>query len=68
MAQKLPLVRVRARDIHTKFVTSRDHALVIILLSFEPSLLYLIRDPVDSMAVWKSIPKEDMGQQVTNEM
>ena len=40
---------------HTKFVSRRDRALALILLSVEPSLLYLIGDPEDLVEVWKKL-------------
>ena len=42
-------------DAHTKFMSRRDRALAIVVLSVEPSLLYLIGDPVDPVAVWKKL-------------
>ena len=39
-------------DRYTKFITQRDHALAILVLSIDPSLLYLIDDPTDPVAVW----------------
>ena len=38
-----------------KFVSRRDKALAIIVLSVEPSLLYLLGDPEDPVAVWKKL-------------
>ena len=35
-----------------KFVARRDRALVVIVLSVAPSLLYLIGDPKNPVAVW----------------
>ena len=40
-------------NICAKFLSRQDHALAIIVLSVEPSLLYLIGDPEDPVAVWK---------------
>ena len=40
-------------DKFTKFVTRRDNALAIIVLSIDPSLLYLLGDPEDPKVVWK---------------
>lgn len=39
-------------DAQNKFDTKRDRALAIIVLSIDPSLLYLVGDPVDPVAVW----------------
>ena len=38
-------------EAHKKFVSKRDRALAIIVLSVEPSLLYMIGDPEDPIAV-----------------
>ena len=38
-----------------KFVGRRDCALVIIVLSVEPSLLQIIGDPEDPVTVWKKL-------------
>ena len=40
---------------HAKFVSRRDRALALIVLSVEPSLLYLIGDPKDPVEVWKKL-------------
>ena len=40
---------------HAKFVARRDHVLALIVLAMEPSLLYLIGDPKDPVAVWKKL-------------
>ena len=40
---------------HAKFLTRRDHALAIIVLSLDPSLLYLVGDPTDPAAVWNKL-------------
>ena len=38
-----------------KFLARRDHALATIVLSVHPSLLYLIGDTEDLIAVWKKL-------------
>ena len=38
-----------------KFNTRRDKALALIVLSVDPSLLYLLGDPVDPVIVWKKL-------------
>ena len=38
-----------------KFVSQRDKVLAIIVLSVDPSLLYLLGDPEDPVAVWKKL-------------
>ena len=42
-------------DRYRKFVGRRDCALAIIVLSIEPSLLYLIEDPENPVAVWDKL-------------
>ena len=42
-------------DKFTKFVTRRDKAPAIIVLSIDPSLLYLLGDPEDPKVVWKKL-------------
>ena len=42
-------------DKFTKFVTQRDKALAIIVLSIDPSLLHLLGDPKDPKAVLKKL-------------
>ena len=39
-------------DQHTKYATRRDRALATIVLSVDPSLLYLLGDPTDPAAIW----------------
>ena len=43
------------RNQYSKFVSQRDKALATISLSVNPSLLYLIGDPEDSVCVWKKL-------------
>ena len=55
---------------HTKFVTRRDRALATIVLSVDPSLLYLLGDPTDPAAIIMgeavvAIPKENVGEQTS---
>ena len=40
---------------YAKFVTRRDRALATIVLSVNPSLLYLLGDPEDPVMVWKKL-------------
>ena len=42
-------------DGYSKFITRRDRALAIIVLSVDPSLLYLIGDPTNPVDVWKKL-------------
>ena len=43
------------RDKHVKFVARRDKALATVVLSVEPSLLYLLGEPVDPRIVWEKL-------------
>ena len=45
-------------DRYRKFVGRRDRALAIIVLSIEPSLLYLIGDPENPVAVWDKLANQ----------
>ena len=38
-----------------KFATQKDRALATIVLSVDPSLLYLVGDPEDPVVVWKKL-------------
>ena len=42
-------------DKYTKYVTRRDKALAVIVLSVDPSLLYLLAEPEDPKVVWKTL-------------
>ena len=48
----------RGNDRYAKFLTRRDRALAIIVLSVEPSLLYLVGDPEDPAAVWGKLANQ----------
>ena len=43
---------------YSKLVIKRDRALAIILLSIEPSLLYLIGEPEDPAVVWENLANQ----------
>ena len=43
------------RDKHVEFVARRDKALATVVLSVEPSLLYLLGEPVDPRIVWEKL-------------
>ena len=45
-------------DRYTKFLARRNRALAIIMLSLEPSLLYLIGDPEDPTTVWEKLANQ----------
>lgn len=51
-------------ETYAKYTSRRDRALVLIVLSVEPSLLYLIGNPQDPGEVWKKLldfSKENVG-------
>ena len=41
-----------------KYISRRDRALATIVLAVDPSLLYLLGDPVDPAAVWKKLSEQ----------
>lgn len=41
-----------------KYVARRDRALALVVLAVEPSLLYLLGDPVDPSTVWKKLEEQ----------
>ena len=45
-------------EAHKIFLSKRDRALAIVVLSMEPSLLYLIGDPVDPVEVWTKLENQ----------
>jgi len=45
-------------DAHVKFVVKRDRALATIVLSVDPSLLYLLEDPENPVTVWKKLSNQ----------
>ena len=45
-------------DKYRKFVGRRDRALALIVLSIEPSLLYLIGDPDNPVTVWSKLANQ----------
>ena len=46
--------RKEGTDGYSKFVTRRDRALAIVL-SVDPSLLYIIGDPTEPTVVWRQL-------------
>ena len=49
---------------YKKFCVRRDKALAVIVLSVDPSLLYLLEDPTDPSEVWtklSNISKKNLG-------
>ena len=45
-------------DVLAKFVARKDRALATIVLSVDPSLLYLIGDPQDPAIVWEKLANQ----------
>lgn len=55
-------------EAHRKFMSRSDRALAIIVLSVEPSLLYLIGDPQDPVAVWKKLEAQFQKKSWANKL
>ncbi len=53
---------------YAKFVSRRDKALAIIVLSVDPSLLYLLGDPEDPVAVWKKLSDQFQKKSWANKL
>ena len=53
---------------YTKFVNRRDLALAIIVLSIDPSLLYLIGDPTDLAVVWDMLSNQFQKKMWANKL
>ena len=53
---------------YAKFVSRRDKALAIIVLSVHPSLLYLLEDPEDPVAVWKKLSDQFQKKSWANKL
>ena len=51
-----------------KFMSRRDRALAIVVLSVEPSLLYLIGEPADPGQVWKKLSDQFMKKTWANKL
>ena len=49
---------VAEADQWAKFIARRDRAPVLIVLSVQPSLLYLLGNPEDPVLVWKKLQKK----------
>lgn len=52
----------------TKFNARKDKALAIIVLSVDPSLLYLLGDPDDPIAVWKKLADQFQKKSWANKL
>ena len=53
---------------YAKFAARRDRALAAVVLSIEPSLLYLIRDPQDPVKVWKKLQDQFQKSTLANKL
>ena len=53
---------------YAKFVGRRDRALAIVVLSIDPSLLYLIGEPDDPRRVWTKFSKQFMKKSWGNKL
>ncbi len=51
-----------------KFVARRDRALAIVVLSVNPTLLYLLGDPEDLIAVWKKLSDQFQNKSWANKL
>ena len=47
-----------AEDAKLRYIVERDRALAIIVLSIQPTLLYLIGDPQDPAVVWRKLSEQ----------
>ena len=54
--------------LHAKYLSCKDHALAMIVLSLEPSLLYLIGDPDDPGVVWKKLADQFQKKMWANKL
>ena len=55
-------------DRRSKFLARRDRALATIVLAVEPSLLYLIGDPEDPVAVWEKLQNQFQKKTLANKL
>ena len=53
---------------YAKFITRRDRALAAIVLSVDPSLLYLLGDPTDPAAVWDKLSSQFQRKTWANQL
>ena len=55
-------------DMYAKFCGCKNRVLATIVLSIDPTLLYLVGDPDDPVVVWQKFSdqfqKKDMGKQI----
>ena len=53
---------------HVKFVARRDHALALIILFVDSTLLYLLGDPMDLVTMWKKLSDQFQKKTWTNKL
>lgn len=54
----MALRQLEETDKRAKFMTMLDHALALVVLSVDPALLYLLRDPKGPVAVWNKLSSQ----------
>ena len=54
--------------LHAKYLSHQDRALAMIVLSLEPSLLYLIGDPDNPGVVWKKLADQFQKKMWANKL
>ena len=59
---------VENADTYSKFVGRRDRALAIVVLSIDPSLLYLIGEPDDPRRVWMKLSDQYLKKSWANKL
>ena len=53
---------------YAKFVEHRDHALAIVVLSIDPTLLYLVGEPTDPKEVWTKLKDQFQKKSWANKL
>ena len=66
--EALPSRDTATADAISKFEARRDRALAVIVLSVEPSLLYLLGDPQDPVLVWKKLQDQFQKKSWVNKL
>ena len=56
------------RDALTKFNSWKDRALAIVVLSVDPTLLYILGEPTDPVEVWKTLSEQYQKKTWTNRL
>eukprot|EP00794_Sanderia_malayensis_P004207 gene4207-4768_t len=57
-----------AAERHAKYITRKNRALAIVVLSIEPCLLYLLGDPQDPVVVWNKLAAQFQKKTWANEL